>query len=175
MVTSAVYRQYMQQHGGSIVNIVADMWNGFPFMSHTGAARAGVVNLTQTLAIEWARNGVRVNAVAPGVILGSGLKNYPEHVQEQLLEDIENGFNPTGRYGTESEVSAAVVFLLSSAASYITGATLRVDGASSLCKHTRSLKMFLTTEPKIRAYNGWPDNMKSDLPPKLEAKFLSKL
>lgn len=57
--------------GGAIVNVIADMFNGFPGMAHTGAARAGVDNLTKTLAVEWASAGVRVNAVAPGVIFSS--------------------------------------------------------------------------------------------------------
>ncbi len=131
-VTRAAYLAAMQRRGGAIVNIVAEMWNGFPGMAHTGAARAGVVNLTMTLAAEWASQGVRVNAVAPGGILSSGLRNYPPSVLEMALPMMVG--NPTGRLGTEGEVSAAVVFLLSPAAAYINGATLRVDGGSSLAK-----------------------------------------
>lgn len=131
-VTRAAFHASMGQHGGAIVNIVADMWNGFPGMAHTGAARAGVVNMTQTLAVEWASRGIRVNSVAPGGILSSGLHNYPKSVLEMALPMMRG--NPSGRLGTESEVSAAVVFLLSPAAAYVNGATLRVDGASSLCK-----------------------------------------
>ncbi|HUJ76700.1 MAG TPA: SDR family NAD(P)-dependent oxidoreductase, partial [bacterium] len=62
------YTQWMQQHGGAIVNIVADMWNGMPGMGHSGAARAGMVNFTETAALEWSGSNVRVNAVAPGWI-----------------------------------------------------------------------------------------------------------
>ena len=131
-VTRAAYLAAMQRHGGAIVNIVAEMWKGFPGMAHTGAARAGVVNLTMTLATEWASHGVRVNAVAPGGIRSSGLRNYPPSVLEMALPMMVG--NPTGRLGTEGEVSAAVVFLLSPAAAYINGATLRVDGGSSLAK-----------------------------------------
>ena len=131
-VTQSVFRHSMQASGGSIVSIVADMWNGFPGISHTGAARAAVVNLTQSLAIEWANHGVRVNAVAPGAILSSGLGNYPPAVQEMAFGWMRR--NPSARLGTESEVSAATVFLLTEAAAYITGATIRVDGGGSLAK-----------------------------------------
>jgi citronellol/citronellal dehydrogenase len=122
----------MSKTGGVIVNIVADMWNGFPGMAHTGAARAGVVNLTKTLVIEWAPFGVRVNGVAPGFILSSGMNNYPAAVQAVAAEVFQK--NPSGRAGTESEVSAAVAFLLSPATAFISGETIRVDGAASLQK-----------------------------------------
>ena len=120
----------MRERGGSIVSIVAEVWRGFPGMAHSGAARAGVVNLTQTLALEWAPFAVRVNAVAPGVIDSSGLRTYPPEVQAQLAGIAAE--TPAGRMGTEGEVASAVTFLLSPAAAYISGATLRVDGASSL-------------------------------------------
>ncbi len=131
-VTQAVFNRSMAKTGGAIVSIVAEMWNGFPGLSHTGAARAAVVNLTQSLGIEWASRGVRVNAVAPGGILSSGLANYPEPVQEMAAQWMK--MNPSARLGTEAEVSAATVFLLTPAAAYITGATIRVDGGSSLAK-----------------------------------------
>ncbi len=131
----AAYLHGIREGGGAIVNIVADMWRGFPGMAHTGAARAGVVNLTQTLALEWAASGVRVNAVAPGLIDSSGLKTYPEAVRMQLGA-IANDI-PAQRMGTEEEVAAAVIFLLSPAAAFISGATLRVDGAGSLYRSAR--------------------------------------
>src|SRR5262245_34082439 len=65
--------QSLREHGGSIVNIVADFWNGMPGMGHSGAARAGMDNFTKTAALEWAPAGVRVNAVAPGWVASSGL------------------------------------------------------------------------------------------------------
>lgn len=126
----AAFAAGMREQGGAIVNIVAEVWRGFPNMSHSGAARAGVINLTQTLALEWARYGIRINAVAPGIINSSGLKTYPEAVRaqfDQLAKEI-----PAGRMGTESEIGAAVTYLLSPAAHFISGATLRVDGAGSL-------------------------------------------
>ena len=137
---------WMSEHGGSIVNIVADMFTGMPMMGHSGAARAGVVNLTQTLAMEWAQHRIRINAIAPGIILSSGFKNYPEAVQE-AMKLIPQEAIPVRRFGTESEVSAAVVFLLSPGAAYITGATLRVDGASSLYRHAFALPEGPPTTP----------------------------
>ena len=119
-----------EQRSGAIVNIIAQMWNGFPMMAHTGAARAGVENLTRTLALEWAQLGIRVNAVAPGVILSSGVDNYAPVFQQAFLDSVN--YIPAGRLGTMREVAAAVVFLLSPAAGFITGTTLRVDGGEPL-------------------------------------------
>lgn len=130
-VTRSVFNQVMKKKGGSIVNIVADMWNGFPGMAHTGAARAGVVNLTKSLAIEWAARGVRINSVAPGVIHGHGLTQYDPAFIESYISTVRETV-PAKRLGTESEIAAAVTFLLSPAAAYITGETLKVDGGSSL-------------------------------------------
>lgn len=121
------YVQAMRDKGGSIVNIVADMWGSMPSMGHSGAARAGMVSFTETAAAEWAKSGVRVNAVAPGYIASSGMDHYPPEAGP-MLREMRNTV-PLGRFGTESETSAAVVFLLSKAASFISGTTLRVDGA----------------------------------------------
>jgi citronellol/citronellal dehydrogenase len=130
LMSQAAFRHGMRSHGGAIVNIVAEVWRGFPGMAHSGAARAGVVNLTQTLALEWAQYNVRTNAIAPGIIDSSGLRTYPEAVQAQLANIARE--TPASRMGTEGEIAASVIFLLSPAAAYISGATLRVDGASSL-------------------------------------------
>lgn len=121
------YLQSMQAHGGSIVNIVADIWGSMPGMGHSGAARAGMVSFTETAALEWAQSGVRVNAVAPGYIASSGMDHYPPEAGPMLREMRETV--PLGRFGNEAETSAAIVFLLSPAASFISGTVLRVDGA----------------------------------------------
>ena len=121
------YRQSMQQHGGAIVNIVADIWGSMPNMGHSGAARAGMVSFTETAAAEWAHSGVRVNAVAPGYIASSGMDHYPPEAGP-MLREMRNTV-PLGRFGTEAETSAAIVFLLGPAASFISGSVLRVDGA----------------------------------------------
>jgi len=127
LVARECYLQAMQQHGGAIVNIVADMWGSMPGMGHSGAARAGMVSFTETAAVEWAASGVRVNAVAPGYIASSGMDHYPPEAGDMLRAMRQTV--PAGRFGTEAEVSAAIVFLLSPAASFISGSVLRVDGA----------------------------------------------
>jgi citronellol/citronellal dehydrogenase len=143
------YTQHMAEHGGAIVNIVADMWMGMPGMAHSGAARAGMVNLTQTSALEWGFSGVRVNAVAPGWIASSGLDTYGPGMKDTFRRMKQ--MVPLGRLGTESETSAAIVFLLSEAAAFISGATLRVDGAAPNYKRIWDLPAH---EPSV-AYEGF--------------------
>lgn len=138
LMSREAFKAGLGARGGAIVNVVSEMWRGFPGMAHSGAARAGVVNLTRTLAVEWARVGIRVNAVAPGTIDSSGLSNYGEAgkaILEQVKQDI-----PMQRLGTEAEVAAAVTFLLSPAAAYVSGETFRVDGASSLWRKTWTIE-----------------------------------
>ena len=143
LMTRAIFRASMAEHGGSIVNITADYRNGFPGMAHTGAARAAVDNLTKTLSLEWASRRVRVNAVAPGVIDSSGMDTYIPEVRMAAREGATK--IPAGRMGTEAEVAGAVVFLLSDAAAFITGATLRIDGGGSL--HKRPMLPIETDQP----------------------------
>ncbi|MBI5279764.1 MAG: SDR family oxidoreductase [Burkholderiales bacterium] len=127
LVARECYLQWMRDHGGAIVNIVADIWGSMPGMAHSGAARAGMVSFTETVAMEWARSGVRVNAVAPGYIASSGMDHYPAEAGPMLREMKETV--PAGRFGNEAETSAGIVFLLSPAASFISGTVLRIDGA----------------------------------------------
>lgn len=127
LVARECYVQSMAAHGGAIVNIVADIWGSMPGMGHSGAARAGMVSFTETAAMEWACSGVRVNAVAPGYIASSGMDHYPEEAGPMLREMRTTV--PLGRFGNEAETSAAITFLLSPAASFISGTVLRVDGA----------------------------------------------
>jgi len=125
-----LFTQCMQQHGGAIVNMTADFRNGMPGMGHSGAARAGMSNLTQTAAFEWAHAGVRVNAVAPGWIASSGMDSYGPAMKPFI--DKLKGAVPMKRLGLEAEVSAVVVFLLSPAAAFVSGVTVQIDGAASL-------------------------------------------
>ena len=125
-----LFLQSFQQHGGAIVNMTADFRNGMPGMAHSGAARAGMSNLTMTASVEWAPFGVRVNAVAPGWIASSGMDTYGG-AMKALIPQLKRHV-PLRRMGLEAEVSAAIVFLLSPAASFITGVTLQIDGGASL-------------------------------------------
>ena len=145
------YTQWMAGNGGAIVNIVADMWNGMPGMGHSGAARAGMVNLTETAALEWCGANVRVNAVAPGWIASSGMDRYPPEMREHI-RGLKN-LCPMGRIGTESEVSAAIVFLLSEAASFITGATLRVDGGVPLTRPSWPMPKHRSPAPEFNGFH----------------------
>lgn len=128
------FTQWMEANGGSIVNMIADMWLSMPGMGHSGAARAGMLNLTMTAAVEWSPAGVRVNAVAPGAIASSGLDTYSEPMKARLKDYWRH--IPAKRLGTEAECSAAIVFLLSPAAAFISGTCLRIDGAQPNGKST---------------------------------------
>ena len=120
-------RSMIPQRHGRIVNVIANIARGFPGMVHTGAARAGVENMTRTLAIEWAQFGIRTVAIAPGVIRSSGTAQYPP----ELLEAARVR-TPAKRLGSVEEVAHAITYLASRPASFITGATLYMDGGASL-------------------------------------------
>ena len=120
-----------RKRGGAIVSILANyVWTGSPGTIHSAAAKAGVMSMTQTLAVEWAPHGIRVNAVAPGPTESAGaarqLWNDPQAVA-RITAMI-----PMGRWGRPDEVADAGAFLASPAASYITGETLTIDGATWL-------------------------------------------
>ncbi|MEC7378313.1 MAG: SDR family oxidoreductase [Pseudomonadota bacterium] len=149
LMAREAYTQALSKTGGAIVNIVADMWGGMPGMGHSGAARAGMVNFTQTAAVEWGASGVRVNAVAPGWIASSGMDNYPEHMRQWIRSLGDNV--PIKRMGTESEVSSAICFLLSPGAAFISGDCLRIDGAASQGGRVWPLPKARNNEP----YNGF--------------------
>jgi NAD(P)-dependent dehydrogenase (short-subunit alcohol dehydrogenase family) len=115
-----------QPGGASVVNLASmAALRAVPMVPGYGAAKAGVMNLTANLANRWAGKGVRVNAVAPGLIdtpMTAPMAAFPE------LLDAELAHIPMGRAGTPDEVTGAVMFLSSSAATYLTGHTLAVDG-----------------------------------------------
>ncbi len=121
--------------GGSIVSVLANyVWTGSAGTVHSAAAKAGVMSMTQSLAVEWAKYRIRVNAVAPGPIESAGaakqLWNNKEAV-ERIASSV-----PLGRWGQASEVADAVAFLVSDHAGFITGETLTVDGGAWLARGT---------------------------------------
>uniref|UniRef100_A0ABI7YJL4 Peroxisomal trans-2-enoyl-CoA reductase n=1 Tax=Felis catus TaxID=9685 RepID=A0ABI7YJL4_FELCA len=147
----AVYSSWMKEHGGSIVNITILTKNGFPGFVHSGAAREGVYNLTKTLAVEWASSGVRINCVAPGIIYSpTAVDNYGP-----LAEDIFAAYFkriPAKRIGIPEEISPIVCFLLSPAASFITGQLVEVDGGQSLYTRVYDVPGFMpSAEPSAHA------------------------
>ncbi len=130
LVMREVFRQSMKENGGAVVNMAADMWRGMPGMAHSGAARAGTVNLTKTAAYEWGPFGVRVNCVAPGWVASSGMDTY-DGMTKALIPQLRNHV-PLGRLAVEAEVSAVICFLLSPAAAFVTGVTVPIDGGAPL-------------------------------------------
>jgi 3-oxoacyl-[acyl-carrier protein] reductase len=112
--------------GASVVNMASlSAFRSVPIVPGYGSAKAGLITLTRNLARQWVHDGIRVNAVAPGVIetpMTAPMTQFPE------LLDIELAHTPMGRLGTPEEIVGAVQFLASSAASYITGHVLVVDG-----------------------------------------------
>ena len=139
------YNRWMDKNGGSIVNIIADIWHGWPEFAHSGAARGGMLTLTETAACEWSSSGVRVNAVAPGGIASSGFDTYSPEMQQKLFEYTARV--PLQRFGTEAEISAAIVYLLSPAAAYVTGTCLRVDGGTPNARTTWNLQPHTNSKP----------------------------
>jgi NAD(P)-dependent dehydrogenase (short-subunit alcohol dehydrogenase family) len=132
---SRVGPHMLERRSGAIVNVVHiySFERGAPGFAHSGAARAGVVNLTRSLAYYWARHGVRVNALAPGTIETQGLREEefkPAEVAD--YEKLATADVPAGRLGTADEVAALTLFLCSPAARYVNGAALVADGALSV-------------------------------------------
>ncbi len=140
-----VYLRWMQAHGGAIVNMIADIWHGWPDMAHSGAARGGMWTLSESLACEWAESGVRVNCVAPGGIASSGFDTYSPEARAKILDYAQRV--PMQRFGTEAEVSSAIVYLLSPGAAYITGTCLRIDGGSPNARQTWTLAAHQRSKP----------------------------
>src|SRR5229473_7860115 len=146
-----VYTRWMELNGGAIVNMIADIWHGWPNFAHSGASRGGMHMLSESAACEWAAAGVRVNTVAPGAIASSGLDTYDAqdtaYIQNEIVSKV-----PLQRFGTESETAAAVVFLLSPAAAFITGSCIRIDGGAP---NAREIWGALQRSHKSKPFNGF--------------------
>ncbi|MDP6833317.1 MAG: SDR family oxidoreductase [Alphaproteobacteria bacterium] len=162
LVSREVLNQSMKNTGGAIVNITADHERAMPGLGHSGAARAGMENFTKTAALEWARYGVRVNVVAPGYIATSGLKQYPLAHKKRIQR--RKTFVPSRRLSTEAEVSAAVVFLLSPAASFISGESIGVNGAvpAMTAEYALSPDNAPSTDDRYPYYDGFHRSEKLD-------------
>ena len=132
-MTQVFGSQMLEGNGGSITNVIAVIGRGFPGLAHTAAARAGVLELTRTLAIEWGPK-VRLNCVAPGPIETEGFQATYDPAITKLFEGL-----PIPRFGTRQEIADAVVFLASPAASYITGEVLYVAGGQQIYGRNQAL------------------------------------
>lgn len=130
--SSAVGKRMIEKkNGGAILNVIANYaWTGAPGVIHSASAKAGVLAMTQTLAVEWARHKIRVNAIAPGPV-------HTEGASKRLFPDpaIEEGIRktiPLRRFATLEEVAKAASYLLSDYASYVTGEAFVIDGGQWL-------------------------------------------
>lgn len=132
---------HLSVQGGSILSITATQaWVPTPLQCHVGAAKAGIAKLTQDLALEWGASKIRVNAIAPGPIAGTEGMRRLAPADEAVRAKAERSL-PAGRWGTIDEIADAALFLVSSAASFITGTTLVVDGGQSLIGSARFMQM----------------------------------
>jgi NAD(P)-dependent dehydrogenase (short-subunit alcohol dehydrogenase family) len=137
-MSQAVYPAMRDAGCGSIVNITTTyVGSGAPFMAHSGAAKAGVLNLTRSLAVEWGGDGIRSNAVAPGLVEGTeGSKRLAESIG--IVDDYIAQV-PLGRLVHTNDVASAVLFLCSHAASHVTGVEITVDGGAGIGGHFKQI------------------------------------
>ena len=128
--TNVIGKQMVQQKSGNVINMSSVVATGpFGTFANYSAAKAGIINFTQTLAVQWAKHNIRVNAIAPGYIETARLaKRYEENpeLRQRVVERI-----PMGRLGKPEEIIGAAIYLASDASSYVTGATIVVSGAIS--------------------------------------------
>jgi len=131
LVSQQAFKTFFRENGGNIINIVSDFDRGMSLLAHSSAARAGVDNLTKSASVEWAKYGIRVNSIAPGLTRTAGMEAYDEKFLK--IMEARQRLIPLKKLATESEISAVVTFLLSPAANHMTGTIVKVDGGFSLC------------------------------------------
>lgn len=127
MMQAAAKSWVQHSRQGAIINIVADVWRGMPQVSHTCAARAGVIYLSKTVATEWSPHGIRVNCVAPGMIETSGFRVYPPEAAARFPRS-----NPMLRCGSPWDIAGAVAYLAGPTGSFLTGEVITVDGGQQM-------------------------------------------
>ena len=127
--TKAVLPSMIEQKNGNIVNIasIAGAVVGYENLAHYSASKGGVLGFTRSSALELAKNGIRVNAVAPGAVLTPGTQILGEDVIEQIKQS-----NPLKKIGKPEDIANLVVFLASDESSYITGQCIVADGGNTL-------------------------------------------
>jgi NAD(P)-dependent dehydrogenase (short-subunit alcohol dehydrogenase family) len=130
--SSAIGKRMIESgRGGTILNVIANYaWTGAPGVVHSASAKAGVLAMTRTLAVEWARHKIRVNAIAPGPVhtAGASQRLFPD---EKIEEGIKRTI-PLRRFATLDEIANAAAYLLSDYAAYVTGEALVIDGGQWL-------------------------------------------
>jgi citronellol/citronellal dehydrogenase len=161
MTREVATKVFIPKRRGRIVNVIANIARGFPGMVHTGAARAGVENMTKTLAIEWAQHHIQINAVAPGIIRSTGVDQYPPELVEMSRQRT-----PAKRLGTVDEVAELCVYLASPAADFVTGETWYIDGGAHLWGDTWIIPEHGTPEPGSSAAGVDPSHIRDVLQPK---------
>lgn len=127
MMQTAARRWVKDGRGGTIVNIVADIWRGMPQVAHTCAARAGVIYLSKSVAVEWAPHGIRVNCVAPGMVETTGFGVYPPEASARFAES-----NPMRRCGSPWDIAGATAYLAGPTGAFVTGEVITVDGGQQM-------------------------------------------
>ena len=129
-VTKAAFEAYLKEHGGHVINISAPFQNlGVSMQAHVAAAKAGVDSLTRTCAVEFGPYGIRVNSIAPGAMADTeGLARFADTAKKIA----GGGTNPLGYVGAKRDIANAVLFLVSDAASYVTGQVFAVDGGAGI-------------------------------------------
>ena len=127
MTQAAAKHWVAQKQGGNIVNVVADIWRGLPQMAHTTAARAGVIYMSKSVAVEWAPHGIRVNCLAPGCCESSAFARYTPEGRATLFQS-----NPMRKAGDEWDVAEGIIYLAAPSGKFITGEVITVDGGQQL-------------------------------------------